>query len=275
MKIVNHRLYHDDDTAYEYATTPNQSGSINPRFLVIHYTAGRNAEQSVNWLQRSRSSASAHIVLGRDGKIVQMVDFNKKAWHAGRSTWKGLKGLNSHSIGIELDNTGPLKRAGDSWVAWFGDRYPSDQVIEAVHKNRDTLEGWQLYTPEQLQAALDLAEVLIEQYQLEDVIGHDDIAPLRKTDPGPAFPMESFRAQLFGRPDFSEEDTLYATAVNLNIRSGPGSDFPILEGSPLPKGTRLDVLEEDGNWRQVEVLDEVRGVMDLEGWLHAKYINKI
>jgi len=277
MKLINHRLYHDDDEPYPYRETPNRSGVYTPRFLVMHYTAGSSAEQSINWLTQTRAKASAHVVIGRDGGITQLAPFNIVTWHAGVSNWKSYKGLNKYSIGIELDNPGPLNRAGDGWVSWFGGRYDASDVIEAVHKNRSTLQGWLLYTQEQMEATLELSELLVEAYGLEDVIGHDDIAPTRKTDPGPAFPMHSFRARLFGRPEASsdEDEQIFETAANLNIRTGPGSQYQVLPGSPLPRGTRLDILDESGSWLQVDVLDEVNGTIDLEGWVHGRYVRPV
>jgi len=275
MKIVKHRLYSDSGRAYPYKASPNKSGSMTPRYIVMHYTAGPSASHAINWLVRRSAKASAHVVIGRDGRITQMVPFNTTAWHAGRSSWNGINGLNKHSIGIELANSGPLMRSNDHWVAWFGKKYTSDEVIEATHKNQTQVKGWHLYTPEQLYAALDLCEALMESYDLEDVVGHDDIAPLRKTDPGPAFPMSSFRSRLFGRPDVDEQESVFQTTASLNIRSGPSGSYKRLEGSPLPKGTKLTVLEEQGVWRQVDVLDEVNGMMDLEGWVHGRYIKKV
>lgn len=279
MKIINHQLCQDDGTPYPFRESPNKGGTMQPKYLVMHYTAGPNAEQAIKWLINPTAQASAHLVIGRDGGITQLVPFNIVAWHAGKSEWQGIVGLNSHSIGIELDNTGPLSRSGNDWVAWFGTRYPSEQVIEAAHKFAPgEIRGWQLYTPDQLFAAIEVSNLLVRHYQLKDVLGHEDIAPGRKSDPGPAFPMENFRSRLFGRPDEPdieqqpEQPKVYRTTSKLNVRSGPGSQYPSLEGSPLPRGAKLAKLAEQDGWFKVDVLDIVNGVMDLQGWVHGRYI---
>ncbi|MCP4696354.1 MAG: N-acetylmuramoyl-L-alanine amidase [Gammaproteobacteria bacterium] len=274
MKIINHRLYHDDDTPYPFRESPNHSGVLQAKYLVMHYTASPGAEHAINWLSNPAAKASAHVVIGRDGSITQLVPFNVVAWHAGKSVWNGLRNLNRYSLGIELDNAGSLMHSGKRWVAWFGAEYKNTEVIEARHKNQNVTKGWHLYTPDQLYAALEMSSVLAAHYHLKDVLGHEDIAPRRKTDPGPAFPMEAFRARVFGRPDAPESgpEVEYVTIANLNIRKGPGASYDLLEGGPLPKGTWLEVEEEEGNWRQVTVPGEVNGLLDLEGWVHVRYI---
>jgi N-acetylmuramoyl-L-alanine amidase len=282
MKIIEHRLCQDDGTPYPFRESPNVGGILKPKYLVMHYTASPSADQAIRWLTNTAASASAHLVIGRDGGITQLVRFDRVAWHAGQSQWNGLTALNNHSIGIEMDNAGPLTRSNGRWTAWFGTSYPPEQVIEAVHKHQTQLTGWQLYTPEQLFTALEVASVLVHEYQLLDVVGHDDIAPGRKSDPGPAFPMDSFRARVFGRGDLGMPDTapepakpVYATTTNLNIRSGPGSSFSTLPGSPLPRGARLRLLGTSGSWYQVDVLDTINGIMDLQGWVHSGYVQQI
>jgi N-acetylmuramoyl-L-alanine amidase len=283
MKIINHILCQDDDTAYPYKESPNHSGNFNPKYLIMHYTAGSSAKQSVNWLVNKRARASAHIVIGRDGKITQLVPFNTIAWHAGRSSWDGLNGMNKYSIGIELDNAGPLVRStDDEWVAWFGVKYENRQVIEARHKNGGRNKGWLLYTPEQLLAALELSSLLVEHYKLKDLVGHEDIAPRRKTDPGPAFPMNSFHSYIFGRNEDNEAEPVeeeqieqYVTISVLNIRRTPVITNNKLTEGPLPKGTKLLIVNSDGDWRLVNVLDRIRGVRNFEGWVHCNYIRKI
>jgi N-acetylmuramoyl-L-alanine amidase len=203
MRVVNHRLNDDTDNPVRFEETPNKSGTISPRFLIIHYTAGRSLESSVSWFKNPEATASAHLVIGRDGEIVQMVPFNKKAWHAGKSRWGDVIGLNNHSIGIELDNAGELTRkASGGWKAWFGGHYDEDEVVVARHKNDPpTAEpsGWHDYPEAQLQALMDVAAALQAKYKFEAVLGHDDIAPLRKRDPGPAFPMTALKSRVEGR----------------------------------------------------------------------------
>lgn len=270
MKILNHTLCQDDGEPFPFVATPNRGDKLEHKYLVIHFTAGRSAESSIKWLANPRANASAHIVIARDGSITQMVRFDRVAWHAGRSSWQGDVGLNQYSIGIELDNAGRMERVGGHWRAWFQEEFPDEEVLEAVHKNETVLSGWHTYTPEQIDAAIELSSVLVEKYELLDVLGHDDISPGRKTDPGPAFPMANFRARVLGRADDVEE--ILVTTTGLNIRTGPGTENPTLEGSPLPEGTQVVVMGSQGNWRLVTVLDTVHDVMDLEGWVHGRYL---
>lgn len=90
MKIKKHRLLNDDDTAVAFEQSPNVGGSIQPKFLVLHFTAGRSAQESVDWLKSKNAKASAHVVIGRDGSVTQLVPFDRIAWHAGASSWEGL-----------------------------------------------------------------------------------------------------------------------------------------------------------------------------------------
>jgi N-acetylmuramoyl-L-alanine amidase len=213
------------------------------------------------------------VVIGRDGRIVQMVPFDRVAWHVGASSWEGRVGLNRFSIGIELDNAGRLARHGSKWRSWFGEAYDDDDVLVATHKHDSEPAGWHTYTPVQLATTLEVAALLVAKYGLRDVVGHDDISPGRKWDPGPAFPMASFRARLFGRRE--HEPTLHRSTTALNIRTGPGTQNPTIPGGPLPPDTRVQVLNAQGSWRLVDVLDEVNGVPDLQGWVHQRFLERM
>ena len=272
MKIINHRLFKDDDEPYPFEESPNFEEGIQPQYLVMHYTAGRNDQGAINWLCNLAAKASAHLVIGSNGDITQLVPFDKVAWHAGVSLWDGIVGLNRCSIGIELDNAGRLARHGNRWRAWFGVEYRDDEVMEAVHKNEFEPSGWHLYSSEQIEVALEVASLLVAEYGLLDVIGHDDIAPGRKSDPGPAFPMQSFRAHVLGRQ--ADADVQYETTAVLNIRTGPGTENDPIPGSPLPAGTCLEIVQRDGVWALVDVLDVVNDVMDMQGWVHTRYIKR-
>lgn len=274
MKIRNHRLTRDDGSALPYLASPHVGTNITPRFLVIHYTGGSSAAGTISWFQDPTSNVSAHLVIARDGKITQMVPFDCGANHAGQSRWGNLSGLNRTSIGVELDNAGCLIRSGGKWVSKLARRsYPDSEVTVAVHKNDPpgtAPSGWHAYTSAQIEATLECGMALVWHYGLDDVLGHDDISPGRKRDPGPDFPMESVRARLLGRGDDHPE--LYRTTGRLFVRSGAGSEFAALPGTPLPVGTEVEVLAKHGLWWQVDVVGEVNGVMDIVGWCHSKYL---
>lgn len=273
MKIKNHRLHDSQGKALPFEKSPNvSSGTLEPRYLVMHYTAGSSARESIDWLVNKAARASAHLVVDRNGEITQLVPFNRVAWHAGPSSWEGLVGLNRHSIGIELDNAGRLERKGNGWQAWFGKTYPDKEVMEAVHKHEEEPAGWHVYPTEQLEAALEAALTIVRKYDLLDVVGHEDISPGRKTDPGPAFPMGSFRARIYGRED--DRPSFFETSTALNIRKGPGTGHEKLAAGPLPQGTRVLILDQEGSWRFVDVEGEVGGENDVQGWVHGGFLRR-
>jgi N-acetylmuramoyl-L-alanine amidase len=258
-----HRLQGDN---VSYKATPNVGGALKARYLVMHYTAGPTAQSAINTLCSPSAKASAHIVLGRDGSIVQLAPFNVVTWHAGVSQWNGLVGLNQHSIGIEIDNAGLLKKVGSQYQAWFGKTYPEDQVLLAAHKHGGSVQPWHTYTEVQIERALELAELLVAHYGLEDVLGHEDIARGRKTDPGPAFPLESVKGRALGR-DQDEPAHYVVTANALNIRQSPDAAAPTVAPA-LKKGTELIMLEPLDRWSRVEVV----GKTDIEGWVSNSFI---
>lgn len=273
MKILNHRLVHLDGMAVPYDPSPNHGGAMQPEYLVIHYTAGSTLEGSIAWFKNRDAKASAHLVIGRDGRVIQMVPFNRVAWHAGQSVWAGRSGLNAFSIGIELDNAGRLERAGSRWVSPVSKRsYADDDVLVAPHRNDrpgSPPSGWHEYTEAQMEATMKVAQLLMHHYRLAAILGHDDIAPGRKSDPGPAFPMASFRSRLLGRRDDARE--IHAATTALNIRRGPGTEHAVLPGSPLAAGTRVAVNEKQAVWWHVDVLDAKSDEL-AEGWVHSRFL---
>lgn len=276
MRIIDHRLFQPDDAPVRWKASPNHGGPLAPRYLVLHYTAGRSAETTADWLANPAAKASAHVVIGKDGSLVQLVPFNVVAWHAGKSAWTDggvrLVGLNQHAIGIEMDNPGRLVRQGSRWRSLgLGTVYDDADVIEAQHKHEARPAGWHVFPPAQIDAAFDLAQLLVRTYGLTDILGHEDIAPGRKTDPGPAFPLESFRGRLLGRRD-EQPDDRFVTTDAVNVRTGPGTEFAVIAPSPVPPRTNVQVLTAQGSWRQVDVLDVVGGTNDLQGWVHGRYL---
>jgi len=159
------------------------------RFLIIHFTAGATGKSSINFWRELGSGICAHFVIERDGSISQCRPCNRTAGHAGSSQWKDPKSgitylaLNQCSIGIELAN------GGDA----FPQKFTTLKPTLAKHKNEATAKQWETYDPRQIAACKELSKALVERYNLDDVVGHEDVAPRRKTDPGPAFPMLELR----------------------------------------------------------------------------------
>jgi len=149
------------------------------RFLVMHYTA---LDDSRSLKALTKNQVSAHYLIPREPEaiddkpvILQLVDESKRAWHAGVSSWNGRANLNDTSIGIEIVNPG------------FTDDMLGDRT-------------WYPYTEKQIAAVTLLAKDIIERYQItpDNVLGHSDIAPLRKQDPGKLFPWARLAAAGIG-----------------------------------------------------------------------------
>ena len=134
-------------------------------FVILHYTSDDTAEQGLRTLTDPVSKVSAHYLVGRDGKIYALVDERARAWHAGVSYWGGNRDVNSASIGIELDNNG-----NEAFAA---------PLLGALFALLDDLK---------LRYAIPAANFL----------GHSDVAPQRKVDPGRAFPWRLLAARGYG-----------------------------------------------------------------------------
>jgi len=237
-----------------------------PDTIVIHFTAGRSAESSANYLC-GNVQASAHLVIGREGEIYQLVPFDTVAWHAGVSHYGGRTGLNQYSIGIELDNAGELTKVGNEFQSWFGEKYPPTEVLYARHRNDQTPGYWQVFTPKQIQACEEVCKLLIDTYAIKTIVGHEEIAPDRKRDPGPAFPLDKLRNELLGQNRANDTDPpardAVVTGTKLNIREGAGANFPTI-APPIPEGKVVKVLEEKNGWAKVETT--------ITGWVSKTYL---
>ena len=126
--------------------------------LVIHYTGMRSAEAAVARLCDPESGVSAHYVIDEDGSVIRLVDEGRRAWHAGRAWWRGEADINARSIGVELVNPG--------------------------HEF-----GYRSFPEAQMSALEDLAQGILGRQPIarRNVVGHADVAPRRKCDPGELF----------------------------------------------------------------------------------------
>lgn len=277
MQIKQNKLIGDSEYSVEWEPSPNKGTKLvggKPDTIIIHYTAGASARSSVRTLCRKGAKASAHLVVGRQGEIFQLVPFDIIAWHAGKSSYQGRTGFNRYSVGIELDNAGQLTPSGSGgFLTWFNRSVPPEEAIQAIHRNQLKPSWWQSYTDVQIELTELLCRLLMDKYDVHSILGHEEIAPRRKVDPGPAFPLDKIRTRLLDedRSDEGAEEpdqrlpsgSGIVTANKLNIRSGPGiSNQPVAK--PLVAGEIVTVLRELDGWVEIEC--------KTRGWVKAEYI---
>jgi N-acetylmuramoyl-L-alanine amidase len=126
------------------------------------------------------------------------------------------------------------------------------------------------YPEVQLETAVAIARAFVGEYGVDEIVGHDDIAPDRKWDPGPAFDMMRFRALVFGgRADDGDIRMKVIAPDGLNLRTGPGTQFATTQ--LLPLGTVVEPIQRDGVWLSVSVIGP-SGQPTATGWVHGKYL---
>ena len=150
-------------------TILNYSPNFNPKkrtskqikFIIFHYTGMKSESDALKRLTEIQSEVSCHYLIKNNGEIVKIVPDLYIAWHAGKSSWKNYKSLNQNSIGIEITNPG--------------------------HEY-----GYKNFTQKQITTLVKLSKFLIKKYKInpKNILGHSDIAVLRKKDPGEKFPSE-------------------------------------------------------------------------------------
>ena len=279
MKIRNNRLEGNNGRLVNFVSAKNTGGRLSnggkPSVLVMHYTAGGSASNTVSFFRRPDAGASAHLVIGRDGDITQMIKFDTVGWHAGRSRWRKKSGVNKFSIGIEIANYGQLSRdANGDWKSWSGQSVARDRVVEKEHKHfPGSIHGWEIFDTPQMQASIDTAKAIVREYDIKpwDLVGHEDISPHRKVDPGPAFGLDKFREVVFGRSEDTWQDNVFEvdSPTGLNLRTAPSIDGRLIEN--LANGSEVHVIEKLGNWWLVAKV--VANHEDTTGYVHKNWLS--
>tara|TARA_A100001011_G_C14282901_1_gene832316 strand:+ start:1516 stop:2238 length:723 start_codon:yes stop_codon:yes gene_type:complete len=155
------------------------------KLLILHYTGMQSARVSIKRLTSPKHKVSCHYLINREGKVFRMVEDNRVAWHAGKSKWGKFVNLNDKSIGIELVNKG--------------------------HKF-----GYQKFSKKQISALIQLCIKLKKKYRIKNhyILGHSDIAPLRKSDPGEKFPWNLLKKKKLGIWNSSTKQSFYVGKLN-------------------------------------------------------------
>ena len=152
------------------------------KFIIFHYTGMKNDKEAINRLTDVKSKVSSHFLIRDNGKIITLVPELYVSWHAGISSWQNYKSLNKYSIGIEISNPG--------------------------HDNK-----YKKFSKKQIQSILKLSKYLIKKYKIKNkfILGHSDIAPLRKKDPGEKFPWKHLSKNNVGLWHDLNEKKLFKT----------------------------------------------------------------
>lgn len=201
MRIVNHELICEDgDPVKLTKLKPGLRPEIVPEVVVAHYAVTHSLDATVA-AQQARGYW-AHLSIdgwseaGRsEMHIVQQLPFNRRGSHAGESIWNERRGVNNFSVGVEIANPGPLVMTADGLKTTYGKRWDEADAIET-----GPLPGypalwthWAKYSAEEIAMFTTIVLALKERYPIKAVVGHQEIAPKRKFDPGPAFNWEYVR----------------------------------------------------------------------------------
>ena len=152
----------------------NKRSKQSIKFIILHYTGMQSARASIKRMLSKSSKVSAHYLIDQKGKIFNLVSDDKTAWHAGKSKWKKIQNLNKCSIGIELVNRG-----------------------HSIN--------YENFKKKQLTSLVVLIKSLVKNYHIpfNNILGHSDIAPLRKLDPGEKFPWSNVLRKIFPNLKFN------------------------------------------------------------------------
>ena len=158
------------------------------KFVIIHYTGMQSEIESIKRLKNPKAKVSCHYFINRRGNVIQIVKDLNIAWHAGKSKWKNFSNLNSNSLGIEL-----------------------------VNRGHDY--GYQNFSNLQIKSLIKLCKILKKKYAIkkENFLGHSDIAPLRKKDPGEKFPWKKLSRYNLGKWYKTKRVNLEISQNNMEI----------------------------------------------------------
>lgn len=175
--------------------------------LVLHYTGMESGEAALGRMRDKSSAVSAHYMIWPDGRVAQLVDEGKRAWHAGVGSWQGDSDLNSCSIGIEIVNGGHNVPLADGSLP----PYPDDQIRSVIL----------------------LSKAIIARHKIPQsrIVGHSDIAPDRKEDPGEHFPWQQLARESIGYWPIATADSQPRPSVG-TIGRGLGPDD---SGAPVER----------------------------------------
>lgn len=238
--------------------------------VVQHYTAAGNGRALAKWLASS-SSVSTHVIICRDGHVIQQVNFEDRAFHAGEQMDKGFwrgnpqpTNVNHFTIGLENSNYGALiKDGGDFYTLRVGERGEEKGIIYPRHlptpveaeDHLGRLRWWEPYSDELVAANIEVLKRVVDKYKIarEDIVGHSDVSPHRKLDPGPLWPSEYVLGEVYGSPTG-------AAPATVSVKSDPGETYPDMISSLEGRGDNADGENPEWHYDYVEEMSMVERV---------------
>ena len=225
------------------------SGQI--KFIIFHYTGMKNESKTLSRLTDIQSEVSCHYLIKNNGEIVKLVPDLYIAWHAGKSSWKNYKSLNQNSIGIEITNPG--------------------------HEH-----GYKKFKKKQISSILKLSRFLIKKYKInpKNILGHSDIAVLRKKDPGEKFPWEYLSKNKIGiwhtlnKQDLMKNRKLKISKIEENIFFNNLFKIGYSKEYPKDKDKNKYLRELTKNFQRRFRQELVNGKIDQECLLISKSLIK-
>ena len=185
------------------------------KFIIFHYTGMKKESEAISRLTDIQSEVSCHYLIKNNGEIITMVPESYIAWHAGKSSWRNCKSLNKNSIGIEIANPG--------------------------HKF-----NYKKFSKKQIISLLRLSKLLIKKYKIniKNILGHSDVAPERKKDPGEKFPWKYLSKNRVGLwPTVKKKELLKNRAIkttNIDKELFFNNLFKIGYSKKIPKNMSKD-----------------------------------
>ena len=216
------------------------------KLLVMHYTGMQSERESLSRLCDPKFKVSCHYLIGESGNVHRLVQDNNVAWHAGKSCWGKYKNLNKNSIGIELVNKG--------------------------HKF-----GYKNFKKKQIRSLIKISKKLIKKYKIkkQNIVGHSDIAPLRKIDPGEKFPWKELASNKIGNwhsIHFNKLRKLRSLKISKKLKKEFINDL-IRLGYCL-NGRKSNLTKTIKSFQRRYRKDLINGIIDKECLIIAKNISK-
>ena len=238
--MVQQLSINDDDWLEPLSVYPVpafQSGDLNPKYIVLHGTNLRSYGKCLaDWTQNTDTKESMHLLISQTGVYFQLAKFTRKVWHCGASNYQGYYGLNNWAIGIALESVSSQKP----------------------------------YSDEQLVFLDALIPVMVQTYNIRDIVLSSYISEDSKNDLGPNFPMNRYWPYVrYGNADSAGRFAVVSPQP-LNVRGGPNVLFEIID--KLEPGDGIKVLQRDFEWAFISY--DKKGANGT-GWVLYSYLRRL